>query len=488
MAQTPTDPGLMAAFEDTLTSVYEKVNPSVVFISVKVDPSIAGIDLGGLPDLPFDFGMPSNPNTPQQPETQPFGYATGSGFVWDQNGHIVTNNHVVNGAVEIEVTFSDGTTLPAEVVGTDPYSDLAVIKVDLALEKLVPIQVTDSKEIKVGELAIAIGNPFGLDGTMTVGIVSALGRTLPANNGISTGPTFSIPNVIQTDAPINPGNSGGVLVDENGLLIGVPTAIESPVGANAGIGFAVPSDTVQRVVPTLIKDGSYQHPYLGISGTSLTPKLAEAMGLDSTQRGALVSEIVTGGPADEAGLRASDQQVEIDGQQVMVGGDVIIAVEGENIQDMDDLISYLVGYTSVGQKITLTVLRDGNEVNVDVTLSARPASVATTPQQPEPQQAQGKARLGIVGGTLTPDIATEMGLPAEQSGVLVEEVQTNGPADQAGLTANDVIIALNGDPVESIEALISMLGDYKPGDTVRLTVLRNNDQIKLNVTLGESVG
>jgi S1-C subfamily serine protease len=320
---------------------------------------------------------------------------------------------------------------------------------------------------------------------MTVGIISALGRSLPASQGIGAGPVFSIPDVIQTDAPINPGNSGGVLVDENGLLIGVPTAIESPVRANAGIGFAVPSDTVARVVPALIEDGVYQHAYLGISGTSLNPVLAESMGLAADQRGALVTEIVPGGPADEAGLRGSERPVEIDGTEVMVGGDVITAIEGQSVRDMDDLIAYLTGSTSVGQEVTLSVLRDGDEVSVDVTLGARPGSATELPAQ-EPRQARGKARLGIVGGTLTPDAAEALGLPADQGGVLIDQVQSGGPADQAGLAGGDVITALNGEPVESIEGLIVLLGEYEPGDTVRLTVLHEGSETRLRVTLGEA--
>jgi S1-C subfamily serine protease len=487
--QVPSDPGSIAAYENTLTSVYELVNPSVVNISVKVAASAAQFDLEGMPELPFDMpGLPQMPELPGQPDSEPFGYGMGSGFVWDQSGHIVTNNHVVQDAVEIRVTFADGSSFPAELVGADPYSDLAVIKVEAPAETLRPIQMGDSRQLKVGELAIAIGNPFGLDGTMTVGIVSALGRSLPASEGMGfSGPVFSIPDVIQTDAPINPGNSGGVLVDEQGTLIGVPTAIESSSGVNAGIGFAVPADTVQRVVPVLIEDGAYQHAYLGISGTSLNPALAEAMDLEPNQRGALVTEVISEGPADEAGLRGSDRQVEIDGQPVMVGGDIITAIDGQAVRDMDDLIAYLTSSTSVGQQVTLTVLREGKELEINVTLGARPGSSAE-PQTQAPRQAQSKARMGIVGGTLTPEAAESMGLPADQAGVLVDEVEAGGPADKAGLLSGDVITALNGEPVESIEGLVALLGEYLPGDTVRLTILREGESMKLRVTLEEMPG
>ena len=216
--------------------------------------------------FPF-FNLPQG----QQPQQQ-YQSALGSGFVWDQNGDIVTNNHVVSGADKIEVTFSDGTIVPATLVGADPDSDLAVIKVDVPADKLHPVQLGDSSAVKVGQLAIAIGNPFGLEGTMTTGIISAVGRSLPANDNSTQ--SYTIPDVIQTDAPINPGNSGGVLVDVQGQVLGVTSAIESPVRASAGVGFAIPSAIVNNVVPALIKDGKYVHSWLGISGTTLVPDLA----------------------------------------------------------------------------------------------------------------------------------------------------------------------------------------------------------------------
>jgi 2-alkenal reductase len=212
-----------------------------------------------LPDLPELF--PNQPQSPNSPEFQPpTNQGLGSGFVWDTHGNIITNNHVVEGAEKIEVTFSDETVVTAELVGADPDSDLAVIRVDLPAGQLQSVQMGDSETLRVGQLAIAIGNPFGLEGTMTVGIVSALGRSLPASDGLTGGPVYSIPNVIQTDAPINPGNSGGVLLNDVGEVIGVTAAIESPVRANAGIGFVIPSSIVNQVVPELIENGSFAHP------------------------------------------------------------------------------------------------------------------------------------------------------------------------------------------------------------------------------------
>lgn len=507
-ALSPSDTsGLLAAYEGALENVYTQVNPSVVNIQVLQKASEMGMEIPGGPDLPFNFpGMPGFPGSPEgapNPETPQFNQGVGSGFVWDKKGHIVTNNHVVGEADEIEVTFHDGTTVPAELVGADPYTDLAVIKIDLNAESLKPVGVADSRLVRVGQLAIAIGNPFGLEGTMTVGIVSALGRTMPAGEGFQVGPVYSIPDVIQTDAPINPGNSGGVLVDDQGQVIGVTFAIESPVRANAGIGFAIPASIVQRVVPALIEEGSYQHPYMGISGGALTPDLAEAMDLEPTQRGALITEVTPDGPADKAGLRGSDRQVEIDGQETRVGGDVIIAVNEEPILDMDDLIAYLTNNTSVGDQITVTVQREREQVEVEVTLGVRPGP---SNERAGPQIAprdQAKAWLGIVGGTLTPEMADAMELPPRQGGVLVEQIQAGSPADQAGLRGSykpldingqmvlvggDVIIALDGKDVETINDLGALLGEYEPGDEVTLTVLRDSEKVELDVTLGERPG
>jgi len=334
----PSSTSAITPIETVLESIYTQVNPSVVNIHV--------IESGG--------------------------EGLASGFVWDEEGHIATNNHVVDGANSITVTFSDGTIAPAQVVGTDPDSDLAVVKVDVAASELHPVQLADSTQAKVGQLAVAIGNPFGLQGTMTVGFISALGRLLPVDSGTSGGPSYNIPDIIQTDASINPGNSGGVLVDDNDHIIGVPSAIISPAGTSAGIGFAIPSVIVQRVVPALITTGHYEHSYLGISGTSLDSELAKAMELTPDQRGALVVDVVANGPAAKAGLHGGNRQVTINGKQMTVGGDVITSVDGKQVKGFDDLITYLARSTDVGQKITLTILRQGKEETVEVTLASRP--------------------------------------------------------------------------------------------------------------------
>ncbi len=481
--------GAVAALEGVLEQVYSQVNPSVVNIQVSQTAATGSTVIPDVPGSPFQFPTPQGPQTQQ---------ALGSGFVWDTEGHIVTNNHVIDGADRIRVTFYDGTTVSATLVGADPDSDLAVVKVDLPADQLQPVQVADSTEVKVGELAVAIGNPFGLEGTMTLGIVSALGRSLPTESATTQGTTYTIPDVIQTDAPINPGNSGGVLVDDQGRVIGVTAAIESPVQANAGIGFAIPSAIVQKVVPALIRDGQYAHPYIGISGTSLTSELAGAMALEASQRGVLVVDVTSGSPAEKASLRGSDSQVDVEGQQVSVGGDVIIAVDGQAVNEFDDLVTYLARHTEVGQTITLTILRDGKEQTVDLTLAARPQS-ETAQAQPQRQTAGG-AYLGIVGLTVTPAIAEEMNLSSDQSGVLVQEVQPDSAADQAGLRASDrsvtvdgqeilvggdIIVALDGQTVSSIENLRAALQRYEPGQQATLALLRDGNEIKVDVTLGE---
>jgi serine protease Do len=352
---------------DLLADLYERVNPAVVNIQVAQSVSISG-------DFPDDHPeLPEIPGFPELPDDQ-FQFGQGSGFVWDADGHIVTNYHVVDQAERVNVTFSDGLTLEAEIVGTDPDSDLAVIQVDPLPEGIEPLKLADSNDLRVGESVIAIGNPFGLEGTMTTGIVSALGRSLPSQARTADGGTFNIPNIIQTDAAINPGNSGGPLLDYTGHVIGVNTAIESPVRQFSGIGYAVPSDIIAKIVPILIEDGRYPHPWLGIAGRTLTPGVREAMELDTVQAGILVISVAEDGPADDAGLKGSEEEVRIDGFPSVVGGDVIIGIDGQEIREFDDLLSYLVENTVVDQDITLTILRDGKKIDLEVALGERPTT------------------------------------------------------------------------------------------------------------------
>ncbi|MEP7136124.1 MAG: trypsin-like peptidase domain-containing protein [Chloroflexota bacterium] len=505
--QTSTNSGVTASlsgYETALENIYAQVNPAVVSIRVvqKQDASALNSNnnpLSNIPGIPNFFGTPGQDNN--QPAAPQYSQALGSGFVWNADGYIVTNNHVVNGANKIEVKFADGTTLPAKLIGTDPDSDLAVIKVDNPGFTLTPITLTSATTVKVGQVAVAIGNPFGLENTMTVGIVSALGRTLPStatNN--SGGPGFSIPDIIQTDASINPGNSGGPLVDDQGGLIGVNSAIESSSNSNSGVGFAIPATIVSRVIPELIANGKYEHPYVGISGTSLTPDIATAMKLAATQRGALVEEIVPNGPADKAGLKGSDRQVTIDGQDIKIGGDVITAFDGTPVKTMDDLIAYLADHTDIGQKVTLTVLRAGKDTSVNVTLEARPAQTEKTQIASANSGTTTPVWLGIAGQPLTPEINKEMNLTDNQTGILVEQVQSGSPADQAGmqgsfkpvlingqrvLIGGDVITAIDGTSVANFDDLQAYLQNAQPGQQVKLTILRDGKEQTLTATLAK---
>jgi S1-C subfamily serine protease len=305
------------------------------------------------------------------------GVTLGSGFVYDNSGHIVTNYHVVAGDDDISITFIDGTVYRTRLVGTDQYSDLAVLHVedDVPTDKLKPLPLGNSSSLRVGQEVVAIGNPFGLSGSMTEGIVSGLNRLIPVYQDPFSNvaaPAFSIPDVIQTDAAINPGNSGGPLLDMEGEVIGINSAIFSTTGGFAGIGFAIPSDTIAQVVPSLIATGSYQHPWLGVSGIDMTPEIAEAIGLGEP-RGFLVIEAAPGGPADSAGVQGGDTPAQLDGREIPLGGDVILAINDKDIRKIDDVLGYLQQATKVGETVTLTVWRDGQIIQIDVTLGPRPS-------------------------------------------------------------------------------------------------------------------
>jgi S1-C subfamily serine protease len=325
-----------------------------------------------------------------------FGQALGSGFVYDSEGHIITSNHVVFAGSDsrIDVTFTDGTIYRASVVGADIYSDLAVLQVeDVPEEKLVPLPLGNSSTLNVGQPVAAIGNPFGLSGSLSEGIISGLDRLIPAQaaspeeepptNSSSPSPfppvplpeqqpaTFSIPNVIQTSAPINPGNSGGPLLNMQGQVIGINTAIFSVTGTFAGVGFAIPSNTIAKVAPFLIEEGFYPHPWIGVSGTDMTPEIAEAIGLEEP-RGFLVISIQDGSPASRAGIQEGSSETVLPRREIPLGGDVILSIDGITVRKLDDLLGYLEQSTQVGQIVSLGVWRDGETTEVDLTLTARP--------------------------------------------------------------------------------------------------------------------
>ncbi len=295
----------------------------------------------------------------------------GSGFVIGSDGYIVTNNHVIAEGGPIVVGFADGSSFDAELVGADSQADLALLKIDATGLPALPLG--DSEALEVGQLVVAIGSPFGLDNTMTTGIVSGLSRSLSADS-TTLGSFYTIPNVIQTDAAINPGNSGGPLINLAGEVVGINTAIESPVRANSGVGFAVPSSVVKLVVTQLRDSGEVRYPWLGIAGGTLSSAIAEEIGLDSATRGVLVSEVTAGGPAEAAGLRGGDPTTGL-------GSDVITAVDGQPVLLFDDLLGYIV-QQSIGQSISLTILRDGQPQTLTVTLGERPATI----EQPQLQQ------------------------------------------------------------------------------------------------------
>lgn len=349
---TPTTPPVVStleqpanALEAQVEAVYDRAGSAVVNIT----------------SVTYAYDFFFNP-VPQE--------GTGSGFVYDEAGHIVTNYHVIEDAEELSVTLADGETYSAEVVGEDPSNDLAVIRIEAqALPQ--PISLGDSESLRVGQFVVAIGNPFGLERTLTVGVISSLGRVIrgPENNFIG--------EVVQTDAAINPGNSGGPLLDLKGRVIGVNSQIVSPSQANAGVGFAVPADTVQRVVPELIARGRYPHPWLGIEPISLTTERARAFrgaGMDvPVDKGVLVLEVVRGGPADKAGIRGGDRIVQLGRYRVPLGGDIVTAVDGESIDDYQDLTVYLETETRVGDTVEVKLIRDGEDRIVQVKLGQRPS-------------------------------------------------------------------------------------------------------------------
>ncbi len=325
------------------------------------------VRISGLPDDTPNIGFIELYNTTRNSvvliETD---IGSGSGWIYDTDGHIITNNHVVEGTSWIQVTFQSGTVLQATLVGRDPYSDMAVIKITASREPLFPLEIGVSKDLLVGETVIAIGNPFGLDNTMTAGIVSATGRQMSTINN------YAIVDVIQTDAAINPGNSGGPLFNLRGKVVGMNTAIVSRSSDFSGIGFAIPSDTIQREVMSLIENSSYEHPWIGISGLDLAPQFAEAMGLINTTKGTLVVELIEGGPADLAGILKSTQTVTIGEFTYTVGGDVIIGIDGVIMETFYELQVYLTRNTLPGDNVTMKVIRDGEVIEVPFTLGIRP--------------------------------------------------------------------------------------------------------------------
>ena len=333
---TTGQPPISTDLESDLVALYERINPSVVHIFVYDE---AGNQLG-----------------------------TGTGFVYDDQGHIITNNHVVSSAARLEVAFPGGERRTAETIGTDIDSDLGVIRVVEPPPGVLPIPLGDSDSVRVGQFVVAIGNPFGEAGSLSLGIVSGLGRTLTSDRIAQGGGRYSLPQVIQTDAAINPGNSGGPLLNLAGEVIGVNSAISTSTGTNSGVGFSIPVNAVRRVVPALVATGEYHYTYMGVRMSELDLATQEALGLPQVA-GAYMTEVTPGAPAATAGLRGSGIS---DLGELLPGGDLIIAADGRPINNPDDLISFLVFQTEVGQTISLTIIRDGQQIDVPLTLGQRP--------------------------------------------------------------------------------------------------------------------
>ena len=324
--------GIERSYEYSLIDIFEKSEESIVQVSV-----LRGESDGGM----------------------------GSGFVYSDEGYVITNQHVVQNAEKVMITFLDGEAYIGNVVGSDRDLDIAVVKVEPTNTYLQPIKIGDSSELKVGEKIAAIGNPFGLSGSMTSGIVSQMGRLLPQETG------YSIPDVIQTDAAINPGNSGGPLINMKGEVVGINTAIQSATGEFSGIGFAVPSNTVKKVVPVLIQDGEFKHPWMGISGTDVDPELAEVRELNSS-KGFLVVSVIEGSPAESAGLLGVTETKEMDGREFALDGDIILSIDGETVRKISDILVHLQREKSVGDEMVLSVNRNGEILELTMILEERP--------------------------------------------------------------------------------------------------------------------
>ena len=457
----------------TLPELFKRVNQSVVQIST------------------------TGENTAYQ-----LGSRLGSGFIYDSDGHIVTNYHVVNGGNELLVTFSDGSAYNGELIGSDPYSDLAVIKVNtITLEKLIPLPIGNSSNLVVGQPVAAVGNPFGLSGSMSEGIISGLGRQLPSsslppqeplpplfgrNEIPSRTSSFSIPDIIQTDAAINPGNSGGPLLNMKGEVIGINSAIFSNTGVYAGVGFAIPSNTIKKVVASLIETGSYAHPWLGIVGIDITPAIGKVMNLSLTDsKGFLVTDVNANGPADKVGIQGGDRITQINGtdREINLGGDIIIGIDKKAVRNIDDMLAYLELEKSVGQNVTIKLIRSGEPLEKILTLEKRPDSENIS------QMGNKQLSLGVTGIEVNPTIAKAMNL-TNSKGFLVTSVTANGPADKAGIkggfkveTINntqytlggDVIIGVDNNTINTVQDIKNYIDTKNEGDIVKLKVIRDGE-------------
>ncbi len=439
--------------------------------------------------------------------TEPNQSRLGSGFVYDKLGHIVTNFHVVDGSKnnKVYVTFLDGVSYEGDIIGTDPYSDLAVLKlseVDKNISsKLVPLELGNSSTIRIGQKVVAVGNPFGLSGSLSEGIISGLGRLMPAgDNGGSPQnpfdkpqimkpvPSFSIPDIIQTDAAINPGNSGGPLIDMNANVIGINTAIFSNTGVYSGIGFAIPSNFLTKIVPLLIKNGEYDHPYIGINGFDITPEIAKLLNLPEAV-GFLVINVTDDSPAKLAGILGGNKSMLINGLPIELGGDIVTEIDGKSVRKVDDILSYLENYKRIGDNVTLTVLRGPDLVKqvITIPLTARP-SLETNLTHPS---------LGVIGLDVTPEIAKLMNI-SRDNGFLITSIIGNSSASKANLRGSYVVTEVNGTVLElGGDIIVKMdnvdiknqmdiknyLKTKNIGDSIVITLLRDEHYLTKSLVL-----
>jgi len=449
------------------TKLVTQVKPAVVSITTKLQATPAAMEDDGDSDqgsmqgngpqqLPFPFNqmVPRGGNQPQRHAVE----ARGSGFIIDANGTVVTNNHVVKGAKSVTVTLDDGTELPAKVLGTDPRTDIAVLKVKS--DKPLPfIHLGNSRDVKPGEWVVAMGNPFGLGGTVTAGIVSAVSRDIGA------GPYDQF---IQVDAPINQGNSGGPLFTQDGKVIGMNTAIISPSGGSVGIGFAIPSDMIRTISAQLETTGHITRGYVGVEAQKLTASTAKALRLPDTS-GALLAGVTADSPAAKAGLQP---------------GDVIEQVNGTKIANPRELAVNIAGIQPGGDA-NLKVLHDGQEKDVTVKVGTMPGEKTASNDTGSTEQ---RGKLGLALGTLSPDTRSQLDLPDGTKGAVIERVRPGSPAENAGLQPGDVIVGVNsqavGSPSEAVKALRGAMG--KSDQDLALRVIRNGQPLYVGVTLDQN--
>ena len=444
------------SFSRTFSQVAEQVSPAVVSITMEKKQKVpAGLRRFGGRDLPFFFRGPGGPGGPfgegednddEQEGSGPVQRGAGSGVVIDGDGRILTNNHVVGGADKIKVRFADGKELVASIVGTDPRSDLAVIKVDTKGYKVHPAKLGDSGKLLVGEWVMAIGNPFGLDHTVTVGVISAKGRSRVSDSR-------NYQDFLQTDASINPGNSGGPLINLSGEVIGINTAILGP-GANIGIGFAVPSDLARPIVRDLVANGKVRRPFLGIMMAEITPELQRAM--HGPEKGALVQNVNPGAPAAKAGIKR---------------GDVIVKVDGVPIEGSRDVQKQVLTH-GIGDTINLEIWRDGRTMSLPAKAAELPGD-DETPGSGGEERGKAKSKLGLSLQGLTPQLAERMNLRGGE-GVLINGVKPGSPAAEAGLNRGDVILEIDRRPVRSVDEAVQTLAAERQGG--HLLLVQRGDQ------------